>query len=138
MKEHLPHIMVIEDSDPDYVALTRALTEQGVKADIQRFSTGDEALYHLHSPPFPHFILLDLNLPGTDGREVLKMIKQDELLKKIPVVVLTTSNNPSDIQYCYQWGANSYLQKPIDYKRLLKMAEAIKIYWLETVVFPLS
>lgn len=138
MKKTESHfIVIIEDSDADFVALSRSFKQQGIEVQFQRFLTGDEALDFLpHHHPLPHLILLDLNLPGTDGREILKSLKQHETLKKIPVIILTTSNNPADIQYCYQLGANSYIQKPIDYQMLLKVADAIKKYWLEVVALP--
>lgn len=133
-----PLLVIIEDNDADYTALIRAMKQQKMQAHLQRCLTGDEALEYLHTHPHPHLIILDLNLPGTDGREVLKNLKQNELIKKIPVVILTTSNNPADIQYCYQWGANSYIQKPIDYNLLLKIVENIKKYWFEMALLPLS
>ncbi|MBH8564544.1 response regulator [Nostoc sp. CENA67] len=81
--------------------------------------------------PRPSVILLDLNLPGIDGRDILERIKQDRSLKEIPIVVFTTSSNPRDIEYCYQKGANGYLVKPMNAQQLQKTIKAFVEYWLE-------
>jgi CheY-like chemotaxis protein len=81
-------------------------------------------------------ILLDLNLPGTDGREVLRRIKQDDHLKTIPVIILTTSNNPKDIKACYQHGVNSYVIKPMDFKVLKHSIQTLLSYWFEITMLP--
>jgi CheY-like chemotaxis protein len=80
--------------------------------------------------------LLDLNLPGTDGREVLAQMKQDENLKYIPVVVFSTSSNPKDIEICYRYSVASYILKPVDINRLVKTISTFIAYWLDIVVFP--
>ena len=106
---------------------------------------GDEALAFLYrtgryadpqSAPRPGLILLDLNLPGTDGREVLRKIKQDETLKLIPVVVFTTSNNPKDIEACYRQGVNSYIVKPMNFNRLKHSIEILIDYWFDATALP--
>ncbi|MBS1212917.1 MAG: response regulator, partial [Proteobacteria bacterium] len=84
----------------------------------------------------PIVILLDLNLPGTDGREVLAEIKQDERLRQIPVVVLTTSSDERDIERCYQMGANSYIKKPVDLEGFMRAIQLLKDYWFEIVILP--
>ena len=81
-------------------------------------------------------ILLDLNLPGTDGRDVLAEIKRDEHLKLIPVVVLTTSSDERDIEKCYQAGANSYMKKPVDLGGFVSAIQRLKDYWFEIVILP--
>ena len=81
-------------------------------------------------------IVLDLNLPGTDGREVLRRIKQDQSLKTIPVVVFTTSNNPKDIEDCYQYGVNSYMIKPINFAQLKRDVQLLVDYWFEVTTLP--
>ena len=81
-------------------------------------------------------ILLDLNLPGTDGREVLAEIKADPQLKEIPVIVLTTSSDDRDVQACYQAGASSYIQKPVDLDGFMRAIERLNDYWFEVVILP--
>jgi CheY-like chemotaxis protein len=81
-------------------------------------------------------ILLDLNLPGTDGRQVLQKIKQDENMKLIPVVIFTTSNNPKDIEACYRQGVNSYMVKPMDFHRLKHSIQILIDYWFNTMILP--
>ena len=116
-------ILVVEDSDTDYEATLRAFRNSNLANPVQRCEDGEDALDYLFQKnqysdtskfPRPYLILLDLNLPGTDGREVLEEIKRDTELKTIPVIVLTTSSDEKDIENCYQAGANSYIQKPVD------------------------
>jgi CheY-like chemotaxis protein len=138
-------ILVIEDSPEDYETTTRVLRKSGLANPILRCSDGDEALDYLfqrgyyHDPersPRPSVILLDLNLPGTDGRDVLTEIKNDSLLKLIPVVVLTTSSDERDIATCYQAGANSYMKKPVDLGGFVAAIQRLKDYWFEIVILP--
>src|SRR5262245_37094272 len=112
-------ILLVEDSPEDYQATVRAFQKAGLLNPIFRCRDGDDALDFLYRrrayvdperAPRPGVILLDLNLPGTDGREVLAEVKGDESLKFIPVIVLTTSADERDVQGCYQAGANSYVQ----------------------------
>jgi CheY-like chemotaxis protein len=81
-------------------------------------------------------VLLDLNLPGTDGREVLKVVKQDEFLRKIPVIVLTTSSAEDDIQMCYDAGANSYIVKPVELENFIDAVARLRDYWFKIVILP--
>jgi CheY-like chemotaxis protein len=86
----------------------------------------------------PGFILLDLNMPKKDGREVLMEIKQHPVFKKIPVIVFTTTKNEIEIKRCYELGANSYIVKPISFDALLKVIENIRSYWFQTASIPAS
>lgn len=138
-------LLVVEDSDEDFEAFYRIIKQQALINPIIRCTDGDDALdylYHngiygdIQTYPPPAIILLDLNLPGTDGREVLQQIKQDENLKKIPVVIFTTSSNPKDIDICYQYSVASYILKPIDIKRLIKTIQFFLTYWLDIVILP--
>jgi CheY-like chemotaxis protein len=142
-----PHhpILLVEDSPEDYEATVRAFKRSGLQNPIFRCEDGDNALDFLRhrgryadpeTAPRPGVILLDLNLPGTDGREVLTEIKRDDQLKQIPVIVLTTSNDARDVDSCYQAGANSYIQKPVDMDGFLRAIERLKGYWFEVVVLP--
>jgi CheY-like chemotaxis protein len=140
-------ILVVEDSDDDFVAAERAFAKAGLTNPVARCSDGDAALDYLFRrneyadparSPRPGLILLDLNLPATDGREVLCVIKADANLRKIPVVVLTTSDAERDIEECYAAGANSYIQKSIELSRFVDAVARLKDYWLDLVIIPRS
>lgn len=135
-----PPMLVVEDSNEDFEALQRFLQRSPLTIPVQRCVNGEQALAFLYrtgryssavDAPRPGLILLDLNLPKTDGREVLRRVKQDDNLKKIPIVVFTTSNNPKDIEICYQYGVNSYIVKPIDFAQLRRNIEVLVEYWFE-------
>ncbi len=138
-------ILLVEDSPEDFETTERAFRRSGLKNPIYRCVDGDEALEFLHrrgryaepdKAPRPGVILLDLNLPGTDGREVLAEIKKDPNLQKIPVIVLTTSRDERDVEACYRFGANSYIQKPVDIDGFMKAIERLNDYWFEVVILP--
>ncbi|MEA2601294.1 MAG: hypothetical protein QOF89_2286 [Acidobacteriota bacterium] len=138
-------ILLVEDSPEDFETTERALRKSGLKNPIFRCADGDEALDFLHrrgrfvdpeTSPRPGVILLDLNLPGTDGREVLNEVKTDPNLKQIPVIVLTTSKDDRDIEVCYRCGANSYIQKPVDLEGFMRAIERLNDYWFEVVILP--
>jgi len=145
-KPQTPLLLVVEDSNEDFDALQRFLQRSSRSIPIQRCVNGDQALAFLYrtgcwegvTSPRPGLIVLDLNLPGTDGREVLRRIKQDDRLKTIPVVVFTTSNNPKDIGECYQYGVNSYIVKPIDFAQLKRDIQILVEYWFEVTMLPSS
>ena len=144
----MPHsqpILLVEDSPEDFEATLRAFRKSGLKNTVLRCEDGDAALDYLHRrgeyadparSPRPGVILLDLNLPGTDGRQVLNEIKGSEHLRDIPVVVLTTSADERDITACYRAGANSYIQKPVDIDGFMKAIERLNGYWFEVVILP--
>lgn len=136
-------ILLVEDSPEDVEATLRAFQRSGLLNPILHCSTGDEALALMHAdgpdgaPPLrPGIVLLDLNLPGTDGREVLAAIKGSESLRSIPVVILTTSTDERDIDACYRAGANSYIQKPVDVEGFFKAIRHLRDYWFEIVILP--
>jgi len=135
-------ILLVEDSPEDFETTQRAFRRSGLKNPILRCADGDEALdflFHRGShadAPRPGVILLDLNLPGTDGREVLSEIKANDDLKQIPVIVLTTSADERDVQACYQAGASSYIQKPVDVEGFMRAIERLNDYWFEVVILP--
>lgn len=143
---HYDHnILMVEDNPEDYKTMMRALTRSGIHHPVYRCEDGDEALEFLFKKgqyeseqrvPRPDIILLDLNLPGTDGREVLDEIKNDSDLKKIPVIVLTSSSDLHDIDICYKSGANSYIQKPVGLHRLVQAIESLTEYWFDVVILP--
>ncbi|MDX2215396.1 MAG: response regulator [Oculatellaceae cyanobacterium bins.114] len=138
-------MLVVEDSNEDFEVLHRFLQRSPLTITIQRCITGEQALAFLYrtdsysdrqSAPRPGLIVLDLNLPGTDGREVLRRIKQDDTLKSIPVIVFTTSNNPEDINDCYQYGVNSYIVKPINFAQLKRDIQTLIDYWFDVITLP--
>jgi len=138
-------ILIVEDSPEDFAATHRALRRAGLANPILRCEDGDEALDYLHrrghyadpgESPRPGIILLDLNLPGTDGREVLAEIKADPGLRAIPVVILTTSTDERDVERCYDAGANSYITKPVDLDGFMRAIQRLKEFWFEIVIVP--
>ncbi|WP_435019162.1 response regulator [Tundrisphaera sp. TA3] len=140
-------ILVVEDSDEDFEATKRAFRKSEVTRPIFRCTDGEEAIDYLFrrgvyagpgKAPRPAMILLDLNMPGTDGREVLEQIKSNEETRLTPVVILTTSSNPRDIDDCYRYGANSYLIKPVNFDRFLRSIRLLNEYWFNTVTLPVK
>jgi CheY-like chemotaxis protein len=133
-------VLIVEDSDEDFEAFCRGWSKSGINNPLYRCDNGDDVLDFLlnHGKyadrklyPRPGLILLDLNLPGTDGREVLAEIKRENDLKKIPVVIFTTSANPKDLEICYQNGANSYIIKPINAVALMDTIKVLGQYWFK-------
>jgi CheY-like chemotaxis protein len=141
------NLLVVEDSDEDFATLIRAIDRVSTQElTIHRCIDGDDALDFLNLAgkyssiqdlPSPNLIILDLNLPGTDGREVLASIKHAENLKTIPVVILSTSSNPKDIARCYRSGANSYMVKPMKFDKLRDSIRIMLDYWFKAAVLPL-
>jgi len=135
-------ILLVEDNPGD-VRLTReALKEAKVINNLTVLKDGVEALAFLRQQgPYggaviPHLILLDLNLPKKDGREVLAEIKTDEKLKRIPVVVLTTSQDEQDVFKSYNLHANCYVTKPVDLEQFMTVVKSIEDFWLGIVMLP--
>lgn len=130
-------ILIAEDDADDRFLFKTAFEEKGYEDDIEFVENGIELLKFLYSieeknpkeRQYPSFILLDLNMPKKDGREVLKEIKQHPEFKKIPVVVFTTTNSENEIRRCYELGANTYVVKPVSFDSLLKVVEEIRKYW---------
>ena len=131
-------ILLVEDNPADVRLTLEALREGKVHNNLSVARDGDEALAFLRraGEPRPDLILLDLNLPRRDGREVLKEIKSDPNLMTIPVVVLTTSGAEADIVKSYQLHANCYITKPVDLEQFIKVVKAIDDFWLTVVKLP--
>ena len=138
-------ILLVEDSPEDFEATSRAFRRAGLRNPMLHCASGDEALDFLlrrgeyrdpERSPRPGIILLDLNLPGTDGREVLQEIKRSTSLAHIPIVVVTTSSDARDINECYRAGASSYIQKPVDLDGFMKAIQRLHDYWFEVVLLP--
>jgi two-component system response regulator len=131
-------ILIVEDSPDDFEATKRAFSKANLRNRIHRAESGEEALSYLRneSNPRPGIILLDLNMPGLDGRKTLEIIKQTRSLQSIPVVILTTSNDERDVEACYNLGANTYIQKPVDFDGLIAAIRRLKEYWFEIAILP--
>lgn len=137
-------VLLVEDSPGD-VRLTReALKDAKVHISLNVATDGIEAMAYLErtgtyvSAPRPDLILLDLNLPRKDGREVLKEIKENPSLRTIPVVILTTSSSDADVLQSYHLHANCYISKPVDLDGFLKVVQSIDNFWLSVVKLPRS
>jgi two-component system response regulator len=135
-------ILLIEDNPGDVRLTKEALRDAKVLNDIYVAKDGVEAMEFLHregsfaNVPIPDLILLDLNLPRKDGREVLAEIKKDPKLKHIPVVVLTTSKADEDIIKSYNLHANAYITKPVDLNRFVEIMHSIEEFWFTIVKLP--
>lgn len=130
------NILLVEDNEDHAELIQRNFRDNQVANKIYWVKDGEEALDYLFQRGAyadrvcPHLILLDLRLPKVDGIEVLKTIKTDEKLKSIPVVVLTSSESEKDIRKVYEYYANSYLVKPIDFQQFTKLMRDLGFYWL--------
>ncbi len=147
-----PLILVIEDSDEDFYTFLRSVNQLDISQPslasyrLLRFRDGDEAIDYLFREgeyqqlmaPLPSLVLLDLNLPGTDGREIIQKVKRSSQLElsSLPIVVLTTSNSPQDIQTCYRYGANTYLLKPLEVANLKQTLKTLFQYWFQIAILP--
>ena len=138
-------ILFIEDSDEDFTALARTISRAKIFNPVYRCEDGEEALDFLYQEgeyadkslaPRPGLIILDLNLPGIDGQEVLATIKQERELQKIPIVIFSTSSNPKDIDACYSKGVSGYIVKPMNTERLNKLVQTFLAYWFQIVELP--
>jgi chemotaxis family two-component system response regulator Rcp1 len=142
MGPELVRILLVEDNAGDVRLTQEAFKDAKVHLDLHVASDGVAAMDFLHrrgpyaESPRPDLILLDLNLPRKDGREVLMEIKSDPSLKTIPVVILTTSGSDADIESSYQLNANCYVSKPVDLEQFLAIMRSIDDFWLSAVRFP--
>jgi two-component system response regulator len=131
------YILIAEDDADDRFLLETAFKECGFNDELVFVENGVELVQFLSSQNgksnltkrFPGFIMLDLNMPKKDGREVLKEIKEHPLYRKIPIVVFTTTKNENEIARCYELGANSYVVKPVNFEELVKVIREIRSYW---------
>ncbi len=126
------HVLVVED-DGSYRWVLRRLLESafGNEISVEEASTGDRALERLHSRPPPDLVLLDLSLPGKSGFEVLERLRADEPTRRVPVIVVTSSQEESDVRRAYELGANSFVSKSDSPERTLQRLRLLPIYWLE-------
>jgi CheY-like chemotaxis protein len=135
----LETILLVEDNPDDVLLLKRAFKKAGFAHALQIASHGEEAVDYLagdgryadrEKHPFPALMLLDLQLPRRSGHEVLEWLRGQDDLKRLPVVVLTSSREPTDINRAYDLGANSYLVKPVSFDALLEMVQILERYWI--------
>jgi CheY-like chemotaxis protein len=135
-------ILLVEDSPSDVVLTREALRESRIANDLTVVRDGEQALAYLRrQPPYedatrPDLVLLDLNLPNLDGRDVLRAVRADENLATLPIIVLTTSDADADIRAAYASHANSYVQKPVNMDRFVDVIRAIEGFWFTVVKLP--
>lgn len=137
-------ILVVDDSLEDFTALSRAFRKNAVPNPLLHAEDGDQALEYLQDhgrhpawpPMLPALVLLDLNMPGSDGRHVLQILKTDPVLRMLPVIIFSTSTSPRDVADCYRLGANSYFAKPVAYSLLEEKVGLLARYWLEASQLP--
>ncbi|UQA62554.1 response regulator [Polyangium aurulentum] len=135
-------ILIVEDSDEDYDTAITAIARVGIPNPVLRAQDGDECLELLASAAKAAasesfaLVLLDLSLPGTDGRDVLQALRAVPNLRRLPVVVLTTSGSSRDCDACYEAGANAFHKKPVRFDEHLAVLEEIFRYWCRHVVLP--
>ena len=134
-------VLVVEDSDEDFDTLLTAARLAGIQHEIRRAITGDDCLRLLRGTAGQAraqvaLVLLDLNTPHGDGRYALEQIYADPTLHAIPVVVLSTSANPRDVDFCYGHGANAYHVKPVSHGEHLAVLQTLLKYWLGSAVLP--
>lgn len=132
-------ILIVEDSQDDKDLIIRAFKKSELKARVDVVRDGAEALEYMNGTgkfegktlyDLPDLILLDLKLPKIDGKEVLQAIRSDKNYCLIPVIILSSSDEHNDVNECYKLGANSYIKKPIDFKRFLEIISVLITYWL--------
>ena len=139
---HMIEILLVEDNPGDVDLARESLKSSKLRNTLHVVNDGEKAMQFLRKePPYssvprPDIILLDLNLPRKDGREVLDEIKQDENLKRIPVVILTSSQADEDVLKSYNLHANCYICKPLDFTQFTKVVQSIQDFWLTIVKLP--
>ena len=132
MIENIPHkILVVEDDEIDAMAIERTFKRNYPQTHLIRVENGQDALDFLKANPYPDLILMDIRMPLLDGRETLHIIKQDERLKLIPVIMTSTSDNEDDIKFCYANHASGYIIKPNGLKSFDDMVKSIVGYWFQ-------
>ena len=145
MKSQSITILMADDDEEDRMLTQKAFELNHLGNDLRFVEDGEELLDYLYhrgkyqdaeTSPRPGLILLDLNMPRKDGREALEVIKKDPSLRRIPIVVMTTSEADQDIARSYDLGANSYVTKPVTFESLAKVIKALDRYWFEIVVLP--
>lgn len=131
-------ILIADDDPDDRMFLEEALQKNGYEHIIEFVEDGEELMTRLRqtSQPMPNLLMLDLNMPRKNGFQALQEIKADPRLRRLPVVVMTTSSADEDVARSYDLGVNSFITKPFNFNRLIEMIGALKTYWLDTVKLP--
>jgi CheY-like chemotaxis protein len=138
-------ILLVEDSPDDALLIQRAFRKANMANPVQLVRDGEEAVAYLSGAPpwddraqfpLPVFMLLDLKLPRRSGLEVLAWVRQESTVKRLPVVVLTSSRESMDVNRAYDLGVNSYLTKPVGFEALLEMVKSVNLYWLVLNEYP--
>ncbi len=135
---------MVDDDEDDCLLVRNAFEKCGFSGGMLFLKDGEELIHYLSrkgeyvgdAPPYPDLILLDLNMPRMDGRQALKTVKSNPKFRAIPIVILTTSNEPSDIQFCYDHGASSFMTKPNNYKKLVGAVDTFCCYWFGWMRLP--
>ena len=124
-------VLLVEDDNVDAMTVKRSIEDLELKTKLVRTTNGEEALEYLRDEKneMPCFVLLDLNMPKMNGIEFLKIIKADDRLKKIPVIVLTTSKEDQDVVESFELSAAGYMIKPVDYKQFVDSMKTLHMYW---------
>ncbi|HYG36011.1 MAG TPA: response regulator [Clostridia bacterium] len=139
------YILLVEDDANDVLLIQRAFQKAGLRNALKVVRDGEQAIDYLSGKdqyanreryPLPFMLLLDLKMPGTDGFEVLQWIRGEANLKRLLVVVLTSSNLQADVDRAYELGANSYLVKPVEFDEMVNMIQRFEAYWTEINRFP--
>jgi CheY-like chemotaxis protein len=131
-----PEIYIADDDEDDVYFVKSAVKELDSKIELKHFSDGKKLLQGLKSSvnALPKLILLDLNMPILDGKETLKLIRDNDNFRDLPIVVLSTSNYENERKLCYEYGANSYFTKPSDFPKYLEIMRNIKTKWIDSVM----
>lgn len=141
-EKRISEILLVEDNPDDVLLITEAFKENAIKTHLNTVGDGEEALDYLNrkgkytGAVAPDFIILDLNLPRMDGRAFLKRIKEENLFKSIPVIVLTSSRSDLDIREVWALNANCYIVKPTDMDGYIETVKKIRDFWTTVVVLP--
>ncbi|WP_332369256.1 response regulator [Spirosoma telluris] len=137
-------ILIADDDTDDRLFMDKALRQSGYTQNIQFVEDGEELMEYLRregrydeqNAPWPNLLILDLNMPRKNGFQALNEIKDDPKLRRLPVVVMTTSSADEDVLKTYNLGVNSFVTKPFNFNRLVEMVGALKTYWIDTVKLP--
>jgi CheY-like chemotaxis protein len=130
-----PSIFIADDDEDDVSFVKTAISELNSNIDLRHFLNGKQLLESLHANynNLPSFVLLDLNMPILDGRQTLKLIRQNKKLKNLRVIILSTSGHPQERELCYQTGATNYITKPYEYPKYLEVIKLLKMEWIDLV-----
>lgn len=137
-------ILIADDDSDDRMLLEQAMRQNGYQQDIRFVEDGEELMeylrrqgrYNEQNAPWPNMLILDLNMPRKNGFQALAEIKDDPKLRRLPVVVMTTSSAYEDIARTYNSGVNSFVTKPFNFNQLVEMVGTLKTYWMDTVKLP--